>query len=69
MSAETLEASEFNAGDSVKVQTAHGELTANIVSDNKIAGDITVLPTFDSKLNSGALVNGYRFASASIQKV
>lgn len=69
MSADSLEASDFNAGDSVKVKTANGELTANIVSDNKIAGNITVLPTFDSKLNSGALVNGYRFASASIQKV
>ncbi len=69
MSAEALENSEFNAGDTVKVKTAKGELTANIVSDNKIAGNITVLPTFDSKLNSGALVNGYRFASASIQKV
>jgi len=69
MSAASLESSEYSEGESVKVKTAHGELTANIVSDNKIAGDIVVLPTFDSKLNSEALVNGYRFASASIQKV
>ncbi|CAI6147736.1 MAG: hypothetical protein SPLUMA2_SPLUMAMAG2_00643 [uncultured Sulfurimonas sp.] len=69
MSAESLETSELNAGDSVTVKTDNGELTANIVSDNKIAGNITILPTFDSKLNSGALVNGYRFANASIQKV
>ena len=69
MSAEALEASELSEGDSVSVSTERGELTANIVSDNKFAGDITILPTFDSKLNSGALVNAYRFASASIKKV
>ncbi|MDQ7067264.1 MAG: hypothetical protein Q9M40_04330 [Sulfurimonas sp.] len=69
MSAQSLESSELSEGDTVCVKTQNGELTANIVSDNKIAGNITVLPTFDSKLNSGALVNNYRFANASIQKV
>ncbi len=69
MSEEALSKSEFNEGDSVKVKTQNGELVANIVSDNKIAGDITVLPTFDSNLNSEALVDGYRFATASIEKV
>jgi NADH-quinone oxidoreductase subunit G len=69
MSEKSLESSELNAGDSVTVKTANGEVTAKIISDNKIAGDIVVLPTFDSKLNSEALVNGYRFASASIKKV
>jgi len=69
MSEKSLESSELNAGDSVRVKTANGEVTAKIISDNKIAGDIVVLPTFDSKLNSEVLVNGYRFASASIQKV
>jgi NADH-quinone oxidoreductase subunit G len=69
MSAQHLESSEFNEGDSVRVKTQSGELTAKIVSDNKIAGDIVVLPTFDSNLNSEALVNDYRFATASIQKV
>jgi len=69
MSEAHLSTSELNAGDSVQVKTANGELTAQIVSDNKIAGNIVVLPTFDSKLNSEALVNGYRFAAASIQKV
>ncbi len=69
MSAEALEKSEYSAGESVKVKTANGELTAKIISDNKIAGNIVVLPTFDSKLNSEALVDGYRFATASIQKV
>jgi len=69
MSEEYLSNSDFNEGDTVKVTTANGELTANVVSDNKIAGSIVVLPTFDKKLNSEALFNGYRFSSASIQKV
>jgi len=69
MSEKSLESSELNAGDSVCVKTANGEVTAKIISDNKIAGDIVILPTFDSKLNSEVLVDGYRFASASIQKV
>ena len=69
MSEEFLSTSDFAQGDSVKIVTQNGELTANIVSDNKIAGNIVILPTFDSKLNSEALFNGYRFASASIQKV
>jgi len=69
MSAEYLASSDFRAGDMVQVKSANGELTAKIVSDNKIEGEIVVLPTFDSKLNSEALVDGYRFALASIQKV
>ena len=44
------------------------DITA-VVSDNKISGDKVVLPTFDSNLNSEALFSGYRFSSASIQKV
>ena len=69
MSQEYLESSEFNEGDTVKVTTQQGELTAQVVSDNKIAGSIVVLPTFDSNLNSEALFDGYRFNTASIQKV
>jgi len=69
MSEEFLSTSDFNEGDSVKVKTENGELVANIISDNKIKGDIIIIPTFDSKLNSEALVNGYRFAVASIEKV
>jgi NADH-quinone oxidoreductase subunit G len=69
MSADYLSGSDFNEGDSVKVKTDNGELVANIVSDNKISGEIVVLPTFDSNLNSEALFNGYRFNSASIEKV
>jgi NADH-quinone oxidoreductase subunit G len=69
MSEEYLSKSDFNEGDSVTIKTQNGSLTANVVSDNKIAGNIVILPTFDSKLNSEALFNGYRFASASIEKV
>jgi len=69
LSEEYLSDSELNAGDSVKVKSENGELIAKIVSDNKIAGNIVVIPTFDSKLNSEALFSGYRFASASIEKV
>ncbi len=69
MSEEFLSNSDINAGDSVKVKTQNGELTAKVVSDNKIQGDIVVIPTFDSKLNSEALVENYRFATASIEKV
>ena len=69
ISEEYLSNSDLNAGDSIKVKSENGELTANIVSDNKIAGDIICLPTFDSKINSEALFSSYRFTSASIQKV
>ena len=69
MSEEFLSKSDLNEGDNVKVKTQSGELVVNIVSDNKITGDIACLTTFDSKINSGALVSGYRFATASIEKV
>ena len=69
MSEEFLGNSDFNAGDSVKVKSDNGEVTATIISDNKITGDVVLIPSFDSKLNSEALFSGYRFATASIQKV
>ncbi len=69
MSEEFLSKSDFNEGDSVRVKSQNGELIANIVSDNKILGDIAFLPTFDSKINSEALFSSYRFATASIEKV
>ncbi|MFA6196013.1 MAG: NADH-quinone oxidoreductase subunit G [Sulfurimonas sp.] len=69
MSEEYLGKSEFKEGESVRIKSDKGELIAQIVSDNKIAGDIICLPTFDSKLNSEALFSGYRFNSASIERV
>ncbi len=69
MSEEYLSKSDLNEGDSVTIKTDNGELVVNIISDNKIAGDIAYLPTFDSKINSEALFSGYRFTTASIEKV
>ncbi|WP_321777490.1 NADH-quinone oxidoreductase subunit G [Sulfurimonas sp.] len=69
MSEEFLGNSELNEGDSVRVKNDKAEIVLNIISDNKIAGSIAILPTFDSKINSEALFSGYRFATASIQKV
>lgn len=69
MSEELLGRSDFKEGDSVRIKSDNGELIANIVSDNKIGGDIILMPTFDSKINSGALFSSYRFATASIEKV
>jgi len=69
MSEEFLSKSDFNEGDSVKVKNEQGELVVTVVSDNKIAGNIACLPTFDSKINSEVLFSDYRFATASIEKV
>ncbi len=69
MSEEYLQGSDFNEGESVKVKTEKGELVTQIVCDNKIAGEIFVLPTFDKNLKSEALFGGYRFSVASIEKV
>ncbi len=69
MSEEFLLKSDFKEGESVKVTTSYGSVVAQIVSDNKIGGEIVLLPTFDSKLNAEALTNGYRFSAASIEKV
>ncbi|MFA6137333.1 MAG: NADH-quinone oxidoreductase subunit G [Sulfurimonas sp.] len=69
MSEEFLKNSEFNEGESVRIKNDRGEIVAKIVSDNKISGSIICLPNFDSKLNSEALFSGYRFNSASIERV
>ena len=64
-----LSKSDLNEGDSVTIKGTNGNLVANIISDNKIAGDIAIVSTFDSKINSEVLTSGYRFAAASIEKV
>ena len=69
VSEEFLSNSDLNEGDSVKIKSSNGELTTNVICDNKIAGNVAVLPNFDSKLNSEALFSGYRFATASIERV
>jgi NADH-quinone oxidoreductase subunit G len=69
MSEEFLSKSDFNEGDRVRVKNKNGEIIVTVVSDNKIIGDVALLPTFDSKINSEALFSGYRFNTASIEKV
>ena len=64
-----LGSSDLNEGDSVTIKNSNGELIVNVISDNKIAGNIAILPTFDSKINSEALFSSYRFATATIEKV
>ena len=69
ISESSLASCDLNEGDSVSVKNSNGELVVNVISDNKIAGNIAILPTFDSKINSEALFSSYRFATASIEKV
>ena len=69
MSEGFLKSSDFKEGMSVKITTAHGELVTQIISDNKIEGEIATLPTFDGNLNSQALFSGYRFSQAIIEGV
>ena len=69
MSEEVLANSDLSEGDSVRVKSKNGEITTVIVSDNKITGNIALVPSFDNELNSEGLFSGYRFNTASIQKV
>jgi NADH-quinone oxidoreductase subunit G len=64
-----MSANGVSEGDRVRVKTTHGEIVINVIADSKIDGEIPYLPTFDTQINSGALFDGYRFASVSIQKV
>lgn len=67
-SAAFMSANGVKDGDRVRVKTAQGEIVVNIIADGKIDGEIPYLPTFDTQINSGALFDGYRFATVSIQK-
>jgi NADH-quinone oxidoreductase subunit G len=60
---------ELSAGDKVMINTPQGEVSAIMIHDNKIEGEIAYLPTFDVNLNSEALFDGYRFSSATYTKV
>jgi len=68
-SASFVEAAGLSEGDRVRVKTSRGELTLAINIDSKISGDIAYLPTFESKINSKALFDGYRFNTATIERV
>ncbi|MDQ1298743.1 MAG: NADH-quinone oxidoreductase subunit [Campylobacterota bacterium] len=67
-SAAFMSANGVKDGDRVRVKTAQGEIVVNVIADGKIDGEIPYLPTFDTQINSGALFDGYRFATVSIQK-
>ncbi len=64
-----LEANGISEGDKVKVKTAKGEVEVEVSHDHFIDGEIAYLTTFDSKLKSEALFDGYRFTTASIERV
>lgn len=68
-SAAFMSANGVSDGDRVRVKTAQGEIVVKVIADGKIDGEIPYLPTFDTQINSGALFDGYRFATVSIQKV
>ena len=69
MSEEFLSKSDLSEGDSVRIKSSNGELVVKIISDNKITGDIALLPSYDSKINPEVITGAYRFALASIEKV
>ena len=69
VSDDMMKARALDEGDKVVVKTAQGSVEVKVINDNKISGNIAYLPTFDSNLNSEALFSGYRFSSASIEKV
>ena len=64
-----LDANELSEGDMVKVKTSKGEVEVEVSHDHFIDGEIAYLTTFDSKLKSEALFDGYRFTTASIERV
>ncbi len=64
-----LESNGISEGDKVKVKTAKGEVEVEVSHDHFIDGEIAYLTTFDSKLKSEALFDGYRFTTASIERV
>lgn len=64
-----LEAKGLSEGDKVKVTTAKGSLETEVVHDHFIDAEMGYLTTFDSNLKSEALFDGYRFTTASIERV
>jgi len=64
-----LDANGIGEGDKVKVTTAKGTVEVEVSHDHFIDGEIAYLTTFDSKLKSEALFDGYRFTTASIERV
>ena len=62
-------AHELAEGDKVVVEAANATLETTLSIDSKMGGEMPFVASFDSNLNSGALFDGYRFASATLKKV
>ena len=63
-----LAAAGYAEGDKVRVKTAAGEKSLNVVEYNKIDGDVMCVTTFDPNIKTAELFGGYRFTTASIHK-
>jgi NADH-quinone oxidoreductase subunit G len=64
-----LESKGLSEGDRVRVTTQKGSLETEVVHDHFIDAEMGYLTTFDSNLKSEALFDGYRFTTASIERV
>ncbi|MBE0499188.1 MAG: NADH-quinone oxidoreductase subunit G [Campylobacterales bacterium] len=64
-----LESKGLGEGDRVRVTTHKGSLETEVVHDHFIDAEMGYLTTFDSNLKSEALFDGYRFTTASIERV
>ena len=69
VSAAFAEAKELADGDRVEVKSDHGTLEVAVEIDSQLDGEIPYLPTFDEKLDTRSLFEGYRFTKATIRKV
>ena len=70
ISNEFMEKYELNEGDKVIISKEGVTLTAKVILDNKITGNIPYLPTFDKELDVFGIFNeGYRYAKVKIEKV
>ncbi len=68
VSSEFLEAKSLNDGDMVTIKSSDSSLIVKVKLDTMIGGNISYLPTFDTKLQSEQFFkDGYRFANVSIE--
>ena len=56
-------------GDRVKISAGNDSLTVSVRIDDKLAGNVAYLPTFDSSIDSSKIFDGYRFREVKIEKV
>ena len=68
-SVDFMKSNALEEGDKVSVTTANGSLEVKVFEDNTIGANSVYLSTFDSKLKTESLFNGYRFIASTIQKV